>query len=140
MACGSLVLVQVVEKGLLRLKYEDMITKHPELQAGGIYFKNPEQFVLDKLAYFQCHKCKEPYYGGLVECLAAGANYEFDPTELVCGGCTPHAALSECRKHGEYCVRAVLLLRGIMIATLHASVFFAQAKISLNGNVASAAA
>ena len=41
---------------------------------------------------------QQPYFGGERLCGAGGG--EFDPSELLCGGCVPHSADSVCRKHG----------------------------------------
>merc|ERR1711977_111241 len=48
-----------------------------------------------------CFKCGEPYFGGNYEC-AAGANAptDFDPSELVCVGCSvPGGEI--CPRHGK---------------------------------------
>ena len=40
-------------------------------------------------AFYQCNRCKNPYYGGRSRCdmdLGDGNN-NFDPKELICGGC-----------------------------------------------------
>ena len=43
---------------------------------------------------------QSPYFGGERACRAAGADSEFDPSELLCGGCAPHSADAVCAKHG----------------------------------------
>ena len=47
-----------------------------------------------------CYTCKKPYYGGDYACAAAGGGGNFDPTELMCGGCSPINA-EDCVKHGK---------------------------------------
>ena len=41
-----------------------------------------------------------PYFGGERACRAAGNDVDFDPSELLCGGCAPHSADAVCPKHG----------------------------------------
>jgi E3 ubiquitin-protein ligase MYCBP2 len=57
-------------------------------------------------SYYQCFKCKKPYFGGLKSCenLRAEAqnNEKFKPEELVCANCSAVGIkLSECPKHGK---------------------------------------
>lgn len=79
-------------------------------EPGGRYFQKPGDLALDILAYYVCFKCKQPYYGGQRQCDAGvggmpmvggggGGNQEdFDPSELVCGGCAQQGAI--CATHG----------------------------------------
>jgi len=55
---------------------------------------------MDRFAYYLCHKCKKPYFGGEKQC-AVAAPENFDPEELICGGCAPGAAEQNCSKHGR---------------------------------------
>ena len=49
---------------------------------------------------------QKPYFGGLYACEAAGGGDdepEFNPKDLVCGGCQPGSRDKVCSKHGtEY--------------------------------------
>ena len=67
------------------------------------FFKQPLAYALHRFAYYQCARCALPYYGGEAACGAApGA---FNPADLVCAACLPHAADADCPKHGrEYIV------------------------------------
>lgn len=38
------------------------------------YYNNLKAYAMDILAFYQCHQCKEPYFGGKKEC---GAGEEF---------------------------------------------------------------
>ena len=41
-----------------------------------------------KLAYYQCFKCKSPYFGGLKDCIQAQQEgQEYKKEDLVCGKC-----------------------------------------------------
>jgi E3 ubiquitin-protein ligase MYCBP2 len=35
------------------------------------FYNNLKAYSIFKLAYFQCFKCKNPYFGGMKDCLAA---------------------------------------------------------------------
>lgn len=48
----------------------------------------------------RCFKCNKPYYGGDYACAAAGGGANFDPSELMCGACSPVAS-EDCIKHGK---------------------------------------
>ena len=32
------------------------------------YFEKPQEWALHKCAFYQCAKCTEPFFGGLVDC------------------------------------------------------------------------
>ena len=80
------------------------------------YFNDPVGYAMHKFAYYQCFKCRvglgacdqsymmlsafefngeasttsqKPYYGGDNQCAAALGAVQFDPSELICGGCSP---------------------------------------------------
>ena len=53
----------------------------------------------DLFAYYLCFKCRKPYFGGERVCGEGGG--AFDPTELVCGGCSPWSGEIDCPKHGK---------------------------------------
>ena len=63
-----------------------------------------QAWSLYKLAYYQCYKCKVPYFGGMKDCIAAqAASQEFKPEELVCAKCSSLAlglGDTNCKKHG----------------------------------------
>jgi len=55
-------------------------------------------------AYFECWKCKKPYFGGRKSCADAMNDNreggEFKPEELICPQCCP-VSVSNCPKHGK---------------------------------------
>jgi hypothetical protein len=53
---------KVQEKAVKRAIFEGY-ENEPRVLREGI-----EAWALDKLSYYQCHKCNDPYYGGLKEC------------------------------------------------------------------------
>ena len=54
------------------------------------YFNKFEDFAMDKYAYYQCYKCKEPYFGGMAECdqMVNDGYGDFKAEELVCSKCS----------------------------------------------------
>ncbi|XP_065845558.1 E3 ubiquitin-protein ligase MYCBP2-like isoform X3 [Oscarella lobularis] len=91
----------VRRKALMRLEYDNMhkceaITT-PRLE----FYKQPAAFAMKRYAYYVCFKCKKAYYGGEARCIEqAGLSDEYDPSELVCGGCSDVASAQVCPKHG----------------------------------------
>jgi E3 ubiquitin-protein ligase MYCBP2 len=91
----------VRSKALLRLSYENA-DKAPELSDPlSAFYKDPAGYAMHRFAYYRCSKCEAPYYGGEARCGAAGGDAAFDPKDLVCSSCLPHAAEAECAKHGR---------------------------------------
>ena len=100
----------VRRKAELRLRVEGLDKDLRLTEPGGRYWEKPGDLALDILAYYTCFKCKQPYYGGQRQCDAGvggmplggggvGGNQEdFDPAELVCGGCAQQGA--NCATHG----------------------------------------
>lgn len=46
------------------------------------FYNKPEEYAMDRFAYYLCNKCKKPYFGGEKQC-AVAAPEDFDPEELV---------------------------------------------------------
>ena len=87
-----------------RAKYEN-IHKDPRLSnPNDAYYNNLQAWALFKLAYYQCFKCKVPYFGGMKDCIAAqAAAADFKPEDLVCAKCSSKSlglGSSNCPKHG----------------------------------------
>lgn len=63
--------VEVKKKALERAKFEDL-DKDPDLNNPAKQFKGDLQsFAMYKLAYYQCFKCKDAYFGGKKDCINA---------------------------------------------------------------------
>ena len=68
---------------------------------GARYFNDPSGFALDRYAYYVCSKCQKAYYGGEAQCDAEAARSDdYNPDELVCGGCSDVSRAQMCPKHG----------------------------------------
>ena len=61
----------VKKKSFERAKFEG-IDKHDRLKdPHDQYYNKLQEYAVFKLAYYQCYKCKAPYFGGLKDCLRA---------------------------------------------------------------------
>lgn len=94
----------VEKKALERAKFEEL-HKNPRLSdPKDFYFNKLGDFALYKMAYYQCHKCKVPYFGGMIDCGdAQNALQDFKPEELVCPKCSAEsvgAGVKNCGIHG----------------------------------------
>ncbi|GMH35470.1 hypothetical protein BSKO_03338 [Bryopsis sp. KO-2023] len=84
-----------------RLKLSGELRRQAELQPGGEYEGRPVDYALRKYLYFQCHRCKKPYFGGERVCQNGQRNQqEFKVEDLVCGGCAALASGNKCEIHG----------------------------------------
>jgi E3 ubiquitin-protein ligase MYCBP2 len=92
---------KVKEMALMRLKFEGKEGDAMIKDAGSKYHDDPAGFAMDQYNYYQCHKCKDPYFGGARVCGAAAA-VEFNPEDLTCPKCLPlSAGVTDCPKHGK---------------------------------------
>ena len=59
---------------------------------------------MDKLSYYECFKCKVPYFGGMKRCEQVNEEAkDYKPEELVCGKCSAVSVgqgVKNCKKHG----------------------------------------
>jgi hypothetical protein len=56
----------VKKKALDRAKHEE-IDKHPFLKdPTNRFFQDLQKLAMFKLTYYQCFKCKSPYFGGML--------------------------------------------------------------------------
>lgn len=87
------------KKALMRLTYEGKDKNKDLTDPESVWHKRPEDYAEDLFAYYQCFKCKQPYYGGERACGAAG-DADFNPADLMCSSCVPHSHENTCDKHG----------------------------------------
>lgn len=97
---------QVEAKSLERLQYENEgnLTALVALtDPASRFFNKPSQYAMHIYSYYPCFRCGTPYYAGQAACDRQNPDQEFDPSELVCGGCTASssAAAKSCPKHGK---------------------------------------
>lgn len=96
---------------LLRLEHEGLHRSEAVMDPRSEFYCDPTRYAMHVLAYYQCYRCKRPYFGGFKRCEAAAGDDEaganngggagnFDPQDLVCSACVPNADLAVCRIHG----------------------------------------
>nr|AOV18880.1 myc binding protein 2 [Lymnaea stagnalis] len=91
----------VKRKALMRLEYEGLDKAEAITTPGARFYQDPAGFAMDRYAYYVCFKCNKAYYGGEARCdEAIGGGDDFDPSELVCGGCSDVSRAQMCAKHG----------------------------------------
>lgn len=59
-----------------RLTFEGLEKDAAITTAGSKYHNNPTQFALDRFAYYPCHKCQNPFFGGMRQCEEAAQQNE----------------------------------------------------------------
>ena len=59
----------VEQKALVRAQHEGIDKDARVRQPGGDYYNDLSGWSMFKLAYYQCFKCKNPYYGGMKDCI-----------------------------------------------------------------------
>ena len=93
----------VADKAVKRLKHEGE-DKDPRIldPTNKHYYNQPQKFAMDRLCYYECFKCKKPYFGGKKDCARNDDGKKFDPTELVCPSCVAESmpGTANCGKHG----------------------------------------
>ncbi|XP_052124547.1 E3 ubiquitin-protein ligase MYCBP2-like [Frankliniella occidentalis] len=92
-------LEDVRRKALMRLEYEGLHQTEAITTPGARFYNDPAAYAMDRYAYYVCFKCNKAYYGGEARC-DAEMGEQYDPTELVCGGCSDVASAQMCPKHG----------------------------------------
>ena len=91
----------VKKKALMRLEYEGLSKSDAVMAKGARWYNDPTGFALERYAYYVCFKCNKAYFGGEAQCDAdAGQGDDYNPEELVCGGCSDVSRAQMCPKHG----------------------------------------
>ena len=87
---------------IVRAKHQEL-DKDPRLQdPSDDFYGKFEEFAMFKCTYYQCYKCKKPYFGGLADC-GQGEDRPVDEKELICPQCSAAsvgAGVTNCAIHG----------------------------------------
>lgn len=95
-----------------RMKIE-RIDKDPRLSnPNDPYYGKSLEYAFHEISYYQCFKCKNPYFAGLRDCRGGpgneennqNANVNYEKNDLVCGGCVNLngvAGISNFQVHGK---------------------------------------
>eukprot|EP01125_Pyxidicula_operculata_P014216 TRINITY_DN4734_c0_g1_i2.p1 TRINITY_DN4734_c0_g1~~TRINITY_DN4734_c0_g1_i2.p1 ORF type:complete len:529 (+),score=70.89 TRINITY_DN4734_c0_g1_i2:350-1936(+) len=90
----------IKSKALQRLKFLNLESVDELKNPSSRFYQKPDVYAMKRFCYYPCFKCKKPYFGGERACNAeqrVGEN--FDPSELICGGCSD-TGKQNCDKHG----------------------------------------
>lgn len=92
----------IKSKALKRLEFEGMHNdsrlKDPNDRN---YFNQPERYAFDSLSYYDCFKCRRPYFGGKKNCEDNRDRADYNPEELVCPSCAAVGIEgTDCQTHG----------------------------------------
>jgi hypothetical protein len=98
---------QIERMAMQRLVHEGL-ERDPDI-VDGRFKGDPLGFAMARFAYYECFRCKLPYFGGQAVCAGGpGENEEgqFDPKLLVCGSCASGGAAAaggetNCAVHGN---------------------------------------
>ena len=102
------VLFEKIKKmSMERLKHEDRDKDERLNKPGDVYFNKPMEYAIAIYSYYQCFKCRNPYFGGLKSCeimmqedKPGEKGSDFDPKDLVCANCCD-VPIENCVKHGK---------------------------------------
>ncbi len=90
-------------KAYNRLEYENMLDDPAiRVDASSPHFAQPVAFAMHRFAYYQCHQCRQPYFGGRLECNDGmqEQGQQPDPAQRRCSACSGLGA-ETCAKHGK---------------------------------------
>lgn len=97
-----------VEKEALKNAESQGILNDERLSTeGDVYFGKPQEFANHRTSFYECHGCKKPYFGGLIDCEQEMANAEQRQTkkeDLMCQDCLLKeigAGQTSCEIHGR---------------------------------------
>ncbi|CDW73844.1 myc binding protein 2 [Stylonychia lemnae] len=69
------------------------------------FYNDLQEYALYKLAFYECFKCKLPYFGGMRDCIQeAQQDTQHNKEDYMCGKCkalTHQYGLTNCDTHGE---------------------------------------
>ncbi|ETO23319.1 hypothetical protein RFI_13860 [Reticulomyxa filosa] len=94
---------QITKDAVDRLKIEGLDNSPRLNDPKDAYFNNIEKFAMDRLAFYMCSKCNQPYFGGMKACEEAGMEQEeaYKQEHLVCGSCAAGSDTNTCKMHGK---------------------------------------
>ncbi|CAD8171033.1 unnamed protein product [Paramecium pentaurelia] len=94
----------VQELCLERLHIEGMKQAQELIDPKSQFYQKPQEFAMDKFCFYECFKCKKPYFGGIKNC-QANTDYnertQFNKEDLICPSCCPISFEDICNQHGD---------------------------------------
>lgn len=101
---------QICNMAIERLKFEGLNKDQKLTDPNSKWYNNELSYALNRLSYYMCYECKQPYFAGLRECgdgpnvNVDNPNQEYDPKDLICGkhaNIFGVAGITECKTHGR---------------------------------------
>lgn len=87
-----------------RLKYEGKDKEERLSKPNDYFFQKPIDYAIAIYSYYECFKCKIPYFGGLKHCEDIlenrGNDKEYKPADLICPKCC-EIPIDNCAIHGN---------------------------------------
>ncbi|VDM40401.1 unnamed protein product [Toxocara canis] len=90
----------VASKARLRLEYDGLLQCPAITSENSEFYSDPEAYAMDRYMYVLCFKCGKAYFGGESRCQQALDNSQYNPEELLCGGCSDVVGAQVCGRHG----------------------------------------
>ena len=67
---------KVESEALINAEKQGILKDERLKTVGDAYFGKPQEFANHRCSFYQCHGCKKPYFGGLIDCEQEMANAE----------------------------------------------------------------
>ena len=94
----------VLEKAMKIVKKQGLERDERLTTPGDFYYQNLTAFAEAKVSFFECFKCKKPYFGGIIDCeQEMGMEATTKKEDLVCKPCflaNMSYGKNNCKKHG----------------------------------------
>uniref|UniRef100_A0A1I7W188 RCR-type E3 ubiquitin transferase n=1 Tax=Loa loa TaxID=7209 RepID=A0A1I7W188_LOALO len=91
---------EVLSKARLRLEYDGLLLSHATSSESSELHKKPDEYAMERYMYVLCFKCGKAYFGGESRCQQELDNSQYNPEELICGGCSDVVGAQICGRHG----------------------------------------
>ena len=96
---------KVEKEALLNAERQGILNDERLITPNDVYYGKPQEFANSRCSFYQCHSCKKPYFGGLIDCEQENAQQlETKKEELLCQDCILKeigAGQTSCEKHGR---------------------------------------
>ena len=96
---------QVRAKALQRLSYEQLTQCKDITDPQSHFYKKPQEYAMHRYAYYECEKCKQPYFAGMKSCdgIQGQPDDDDDEPRNICQACSPESRslVATCEKHGN---------------------------------------
>ncbi|EJW84961.1 hypothetical protein WUBG_04127 [Wuchereria bancrofti] len=91
---------EVLSKARLRLEYDGLLQSPAAVSESSELHMNPDEYAMERYMYVLCFKCGKAYFGGESRCQQELDNSQYNPEELICGGCSDVVGAQVCGRHG----------------------------------------